>query len=153
MGLFDRKKEGSKWDAWIGEKIQEARKEKGWTQWELAKAIYKSQTNISDYENGRLEIGAIELGYIAIALEKPITYFIPPKFSGATPNDLTDTQKEIIHYLNQASEEADLVILEQAKNFAKASRKLAEQRNKEELEAKRTEFEEAKKARKAKGKK
>jgi transcriptional regulator with XRE-family HTH domain len=139
MGLFNRKNEGSKWDAWIGKKIREAREQKHWTQSQLAEKLNKSQTNISDYERGRLEIGVIELGYIALALEKPITFFIPPKFNGATPNDLTDRQKEIIHYLNQASEEAELVILEQAKMHARASQQIAEQRLQEEHEIAREE--------------
>lgn len=137
MGLFDRKKEGTKWDAWIGERIRKAREDKGWTQFQLAKEVYKSQTNISDYERGRLEISVVDLMYIALALEKPLTFFTPPKFNGATPKDLTPTQKEIIHYINHATEEMELALLEQAKTYAKISEKVKDQRYKEEMEAER----------------
>ncbi|HZQ09749.1 MAG TPA: helix-turn-helix transcriptional regulator [Anaerolineae bacterium] len=150
MGLFDRKKEGTKWDAWIGARIRKAREEKGWTQFELGKAVYKSQTNISDYENGNLEISVVDLMYIALALEKPLTFFTPPKFNGATDKDLTPTQKEIVHYLNQTTEEMELALLEQAKTYAKITQKLADEKHKQAMEEER---EEINKERAMKGKK
>ncbi|CAG1022473.1 hypothetical protein MTYM_01753 [Methylococcales bacterium] len=155
MAIWDRKKEnqGSKWDKWIGDKIRVAREEKNWTQGDLAKEVYAKQPRISDFERGAVEIGVVELAYIALALEKPITFFIPPKFNGATPNDLTDTQKEIIYHSSQASEEMELALLEQAKTYAKISKRAAEQKHREEMVLLRAEMEESKKAKKAQGKK
>ncbi len=152
MGLFDRKKEGSKWDAWIGEKIRAAREEKGWTQWELAKEVYKSQTNISDYERGRLEISVVDLMYIALALEKPLTYFTPPKFNGATPNDLSVLDKVLFEQVSKIPEEMELALIEQAKTYAKISQRAEDQKAKAELALRRADYLQQKKAKKAQGK-
>lgn len=132
MGLFDRKKEGSKWDAWIGEKIRQARKEKGWSQSQLAEAVYKSQNNISDYERGRLEISVVDLMFIALALEKPITFFVPPKVRGATADDLNDKEKELIHYAADIPDELFELLLDQAKKYREITyNKIAERRREE----------------------
>lgn len=141
MGLLTRDKEGTKWDRWIGERIRTAREEKGWTQSQLAEAMHKSQTNISDYERGRLQISVVDLLYIALALDKPLTFFTPPKFNGATPNDLSPRQKEIIHHINQASDEMELALLEQAKTFARISARVQDQKLKDEIEQQREEIE------------
>jgi transcriptional regulator with XRE-family HTH domain len=137
MGLFDRKKEGSKWDAWIGEKIRQARKEKDWTQSQLAEAVDKSQNNISDYERGRLEISAVDLMFIALALEKPITYFVPPRVRGASPDDLTDKEKELIHYASEMPDELFELLLDQAKKYREITyNKIAERRREERQQEK-----------------
>ncbi len=137
MGLFDRKKEGSKWDAWIGEKIRQARKEKGWTQSQLAEAVDKSQNNISDYERGRLEISVVDLMLIALALEKPITYFVPPRVRGANPDDLTDKEKELIHYASEIPDELFELLLDQAKKYREITyNKIAERRREERQQEK-----------------
>jgi transcriptional regulator with XRE-family HTH domain len=147
MESFDKRDDetewgdGTKWDVWIGERISKARKEREWTQSELAKHMHKSQTNISDYERGRVNINVVDLCYIALALRKPLTFFTPPKFNGATRDDLTETQKEIIDYLSETSEEMQLALLEQAKTYAKISRKIADQENEEEIEAQLPEVE------------
>ena len=75
MGFWNKKKEedeGTKWDAWIGEKIQEARKEKGLTQFQLAQELYITQSKVSDYERGRYKLSVMDLGFIALALERLI---------------------------------------------------------------------------------
>jgi FAD synthase len=71
----------------------------------------------------------------------PITAFIAPKFKGATPNDLTDTQKTLINYCNQMSEEMELALLEQAKTYARVSRRVREEKHREEMEALRPQIE------------
>ncbi len=145
MGLFDRKKEGSKWDAWIGEKIRQARKEKGWTQSQLAEAVDKSQNNISDYERGRLEISAVDLMFIALALEKPITYFVPDRVRGASPDDLTDKEKELIHYASEIPDELFELLLDQAKKYREITyNKIAERRREERQQEKAEEIKQRK---------
>lgn len=110
-------KEGTKWDAWIGEKVREARQEKGWTQAQLAEAVYKSQGNISDLERGNVQIGAVDLMLIATNLEKPITFFYPPRSVMARPNDLNDKEKELMHYIDDMSPDMFDLLLHQAKTY------------------------------------
>lgn len=116
MRLF-KKSEASKWDKGIGNRIREAREQKGWTQTQLAKAVYKSQGNISDYERGRLAINAVDLMLIALHLEKPITFFFPKKVTGVTQGDLTDKEKELIHYTQDIPDEMFELLLHQAKKY------------------------------------
>jgi len=52
----------------IGQRISLFRKEKGYTQQELAEKIGIKQTLVSDYETGRIRIFAEMLAFFAIAL-------------------------------------------------------------------------------------
>jgi transcriptional regulator with XRE-family HTH domain len=150
MGWFDKKKEGSKYDAWIGERIRTAREEKGWTQQQLAKKVYKSQGNISDYERGRLEISAVDLMLIALALEKPITFFFLPTVSGVTQGDLTDKEKELIHYTLDLPDEMFELLLDQAKKYREITYNKVAERNRKDIaeERQRTREERKKKPKK-----
>ena len=58
-------------------KIVEAREEKGLTQKQLSKLSGISQSKISKTENGARYIGASQLYILAIALNKPISFFFP----------------------------------------------------------------------------
>lgn len=118
LKLFgDQDKEGTKWDAWIGEKIREARLARDWTQAQLAEAVYKSQGNISDIERGNIQIGAVDLMLIAGNLEKPITFFFPPGAVMAGPNDLNDREKELIRYIDEMSPDLFDLLMQQAKQY------------------------------------
>jgi transcriptional regulator with XRE-family HTH domain len=59
----------------IGERIRRARELRGLTQSELAQALGKNPTTVSNYENGNRTIRAIELPELARILDVPITYF------------------------------------------------------------------------------
>jgi transcriptional regulator with XRE-family HTH domain len=122
MRLF-KKNEVTKWDMFIGEKIRKAREDKGWTQKQLADAIYKSQGNISDYERGKLQVNAVDLMGIAHVLEKPITFFSPPGVCGIPLNELTDREKELVHYAAELPDELFELLLDQAKRFAEIATK------------------------------
>ena len=61
----------------MGKLIKAAREEKGLSQTELAEKLSKRQATISDFENGKIEIGILTLVQIAIVFGKPISYFIP----------------------------------------------------------------------------
>ena len=61
----------------MGKLIKAAREEKGLSQTELAQELSKRQATISDFENGKIEIGILTLVHLAIVFGKPISYFIP----------------------------------------------------------------------------
>jgi len=55
-------------DETIGQRIARLRKERGYTQIELAKRIGITQTNISDYETGRLKLSDEMVARLSLAL-------------------------------------------------------------------------------------
>lgn len=60
----------------IGKKIEISRREKNWTQSELAKHSGVDRTTISWYENGKIKkIGLENLTKIALSLGKPLSFF------------------------------------------------------------------------------
>ena len=61
----------------MGKLIKTAREEMGLSQTELAEKLSKRQATISDFENGKIEIGILILVQLAIVFGKPISYFIP----------------------------------------------------------------------------
>lgn len=61
----------------VGELIKNARIDAGLTQKELSWNAYIPQSTLSKMENGKAEPSASEIVYLAIAVDKPITYFFP----------------------------------------------------------------------------
>jgi len=61
----------------MGKLIKVAREEAGLSQSELADKLSRRQATISDFENGKIEIGILTLVQIAKVFGKPISYFIP----------------------------------------------------------------------------
>lgn len=61
----------------IRERIRQARKEKRWSQRELADILKTTQSTISDIERGKVQVGATDLARFARVLQKPIVYFYP----------------------------------------------------------------------------
>ncbi|TAH52959.1 MAG: helix-turn-helix domain-containing protein [Chloroflexota bacterium] len=119
MQLFKSKPE-DKWNTYISKRIKEAREERSMSQEDLAKAIYKNRVTISDYERGRTEVSASDLQFIALALEKPITFFYPdlPKVRGVRTDELTDREKELIQLFRRIqNEEAELLALQHVKRI------------------------------------
>ena len=66
---------------YIRGKIRQARNEAHESQEDLAKALRKSRVSISDIERGRVEISAVDLGWIAAHYDKPISFFFPSRVS------------------------------------------------------------------------
>lgn len=62
----------------LGQRIREAREERGFSQKRLADRIERRQAAISDMENGRMQPDATTLVVLAEVLEKPVTFFFPP---------------------------------------------------------------------------
>lgn len=59
----------------IGNRIKKIREENHLTQSQLAIKANLRQATISDYENGKTEMGISKLYRIAVVLNKPVTYF------------------------------------------------------------------------------
>ncbi len=62
-------------DYLIGQKIQQKRKEKGFTAEWLSEQVEISQPQLSRYERGTNKINVAHLASIAIFLKTPISYF------------------------------------------------------------------------------
>lgn len=119
-----RKKEENKYNRFIRTKVKEAREERGISQEELGKAIHKSRVAISDMERGRTEINAVDLMGMAYALNKPITFFYPdfPAIRGANLQELSDKEKELIHFFREIQNLAmENLAVKQIKQFAESS--------------------------------
>ncbi len=61
----------------MGERIKEAREERGLSQTQLAEAIFKRRPSISEMENGRMYPDIQSLLLMSRYLKKPLSYFIP----------------------------------------------------------------------------
>lgn len=79
----------------VGEKIREARTEKGLTQAEMAKALDFSSASISNIELGTQSVQLIDLYKIAQLLEKDVTFFLPSMniFKSLAPSIENETEK------------------------------------------------------------
>lgn len=78
----------------MGKMIKKAREEKGLNQSQLAEKLNRRQATISDFENGKIEIGILTLVLIAIELNKPISYFIPEMTFFTSVNELHNKWEE-----------------------------------------------------------
>ena len=134
MQFFKHKIEESKYKRFIRERIKEAREKRSMSQAELGEAIHSTQAQISYIESGRSDtIDAADLMGIAYALEMPITFFYPPSTAirGADATELTDAEKELIHFFRQlGSSSMQNVALRQLKDLADSAieTNLAEQK-------------------------
>lgn len=72
----------------IVEKIKSARKERQYTQKDLAERLKKTPAAISDLERGKVQVTAEDLYTISDFLNKPIEYFYGEDFTGAEAQDL-----------------------------------------------------------------
>lgn len=107
-------------DLYIRNRIKEARAQRGVSQLDIARVLYKTGSAVSDIERGRVEISARELSLIADYLEKPISYFYPAPVRGADASSLDPDEQELIHFYRQIGDNAAVrkLALQQVKNFA-----------------------------------
>ena len=119
--VFGRKPTpANKFSLFIADRMKEARLERGMTQQELAKLVYKSQKNISDLESGRTELNAVDLMMIAHAVEKPVRFFFPVYVP--SEGDLTPEEWELIHFFREIREpKLERLLIKQANEYAKLS--------------------------------
>lgn len=81
----------------MGELIKKARDEAGISQEELAEKIYRKRLAVSQMENGKVEISALTVSYLARALDKPISYFYPENLKRHIDQEnLTNLEEELI---------------------------------------------------------
>jgi transcriptional regulator with XRE-family HTH domain len=81
----------------MGEAIRKAREEKGISQAELARIIYRRRATLSDIENGKTEPDASTLAMLAHTLEKPFGYFYPVFiYRELKQEDLTPLENELL---------------------------------------------------------
>lgn len=118
--LGDKEPVPNKFTVAMGELVRKAREEAGLTQADLAEMIYRRRATISDIETGKSEVGTTTLALIAAALDKPITYFIPPNICvKLRPDDLdTEEQELIIQFRKIADDQLRLLAIRQVKLLA-----------------------------------
>lgn len=75
--LEDRGSIPNRFTIGMGKLIRAAREEIGMSQSELADKIYRRQASLSDMENGKMQPDAETLLFLALNLNKPISYFYP----------------------------------------------------------------------------
>jgi len=78
----------------IGKQIRKARLEKNLSQKDLANSISVRRATISDFENGKSEIGVLMLANLALSLGKPISYFFRGTKLGELVGDLENSDEE-----------------------------------------------------------
>src|SRR5690606_2077777 len=79
----------------IGNKIKEYRLKKKFSQADLAKYIGVTNTSVSEYERGRVNIDADTLFQIADVLEAKVDDFFPARRSDSEPIDLMNEFRNI----------------------------------------------------------
>jgi len=91
----------------VGQRIREAREQRGFSQKRLADRIERRQATISDLENGRMQPDATTLVVLAEVLEKPVTFFFPPPWGPRVARgDLSyDEQALLLEYRRLQTDE------------------------------------------------
>jgi len=129
--MFARKPHEDKINGLIRERIRDARTERGLSQEDLARSIEKSRVAISDMERGRVQVSVSDLIFIATALEKPLSYFLPYSPLEASHADLSPSEKELVYWFRHLGHAAlENVAMSQLKTLAQSA---IEQHEKEEL--------------------
>lgn len=103
----------------MGEKIRQARNERGWSQQQLAEAAFLRRATINDIENGKTNPTTDTLIMITQALDIPLISVIPlPPEQRAKEDDLPDwIRKALIHmkYItNETTQRQVIAMLEAA---------------------------------------
>jgi len=79
----------------LGFRIRQAREQRGLSQEEFAAAVSKDQGAISDYENGKRKLAAIDLPTFATVLEVSLPYFFEQDASTYTLDEV------LLNYFHQ----------------------------------------------------
>jgi transcriptional regulator with XRE-family HTH domain len=115
--ISDKDPTPNKFTIRMGELIRVAREEKGISQSELAKRVYRRQGTISDWENGKTEVGTGALILLAAVLDKPITYFFQkPILINLVNEKQTALEEELLlHFRRIWDDELQKVAINQIK--------------------------------------
>ena len=104
--LGDKEPIPNKFTTGLGKLARTAREEAGLSQAELAKLVYRRRSTISDLENGKTKVGITTLSLISVALDKPITYFLPSNIRAKLkPDDLDIEELELIMQFRKIADE------------------------------------------------
>lgn len=103
----------------VGQRIRQAREERGLSQMELANRIARRQAAVSDMERGQMEPDTTTLVMLAKVLEKPVTYFFPaPWYEHIETEDLTDEEYALLlSFRRLRSEEYREIVIHQLAAF------------------------------------
>ena len=91
-------------DKRVGKRIQQCRKENGYTVDQLSEKIELSAQTISRYERGENKINLEHLTLIATTLQTPVSWFLideEQSYSVAAPNKLSEHNEKYL-YTNQS---------------------------------------------------
>lgn len=99
----------------IGSKIKEQRKLKGWTQLELGQRIGLGKNAISNYEKGFRSPKKNTMFDLANAFSIPIDDLFPPIHSPSISLDTSDTAKAISETVERLEEPRRVIVLDTAK--------------------------------------
>jgi transcriptional regulator with XRE-family HTH domain len=119
------KNEDDKANQYIRARLKEARLEANKTQDDLANLLQKSRVTISDMERGRVAVSASDLALIAAALDKPISYFFPPRVS-YPKEELTPLHEELLTLFDQLPYTQQQIALEYTKQQVQITQKAKE---------------------------
>lgn len=102
---------------YIGKQLKSAREEAGLSQNELAKKIYRRRPSISDMENGKMmpDFGTVVL--LAMAVKKPILYFIHSNYLRGPDlePELSDLEHEILIHFRRLGLDKQKIAVKQVK--------------------------------------
>jgi len=130
--MFTNSKIDDRANKYIREKIREARTEANESQDDLARILNKSRVTISDMERGRVVVSASDILLIALALEKPISYFFPPQAS-YPKDELTPLHEELLSTFDMLPETQQMIALEYIKQQLQITQKVLEKQKFEEI--------------------
>ena len=136
--MLSKQEKDNRLNHYVREKIKAAREQLELSQVELGKSVYKTGAAISDIERGRVQVTVSDLALLAAALQKPITYFFPPRFHGPDASNLSPGEKEVLAFFRQIEGygELQMAAIKQIRMLAEAASNLAEEENRLLIEGK-----------------
>jgi transcriptional regulator with XRE-family HTH domain len=95
----------------MGKLIREARLEARMSQKELARLIYRRQGTLSDIENGKIRVDTETIVYLALNLNKPVSYFFPERLVPRVACEGLSVQEQELLLLVRQLDDDDLARL------------------------------------------
>lgn len=103
--------------------ICEAREEAELSQSELAQLIFRRRATVSDLETGKSQADAITISLLALALERPLTFFFPKIIrENLNQENLALEEQELLLILNKLDKDDRNRLTAQAKALLKVSK-------------------------------
>jgi transcriptional regulator with XRE-family HTH domain len=93
----------------LGDRIREARAEKGWKQRELASEVEVEPITVSRWERGATTPDLDVLRLVADATGKPLTYFVAGEEERAAASDADSAARKLERAADRLNAEADRI--------------------------------------------